>query len=70
MSASFRLSWALLRFLVNRVLVAEAAVLPLFHPTRMLLLVLGRRVVPVLAVRTFKRDNISHRGSSRMPWMV
>jgi hypothetical protein len=48
------------------VLVAEAAKLLVLNPTGMLLLVLGRRVVPSLAVRTFKRNNVSHRDASGM----
>ena len=61
-----RSSQVLLRFLVDRVLVAEAAVLLVLHPTGMLLLVLRGRVVPVLAVGTLERDNVSHRSASGM----
>ncbi len=59
-------SWVLLRFFVDRVLVAEAAELLLFHPTRMLFPVLRRRVVPAFAVGAFKRDNVSHSHASDM----
>ena len=45
---------------MRRVFVAPAAVFLVLHPTRLILLVLGRRVVPAFTLRTFKCDNVSH----------
>ena len=45
---------------VRGVLPAEPAELLVLHPARLFLLVLRRRVVPVLALRAFQRDDVSH----------
>jgi hypothetical protein len=48
------------RLFVRRMLAAEPAVFFLFDPARMLLLVLGGRVIPLFAVGAFKYDIVSH----------
>jgi hypothetical protein len=45
---------------VDLVRLAEPAVLPVLDPVRMLALVLGRRVIPPLAVITRKSDLVTH----------
>ena len=51
----------LLRLFVSCVLAARVAELRELQPTRRRLLVLGRRVVPVLALRALQGDNLAHR---------
>ena len=53
-------SGSLLGLLVRRVLVAEPAVFLVFYSTRLLSLVLGSRVIAMLANSTLECDNISH----------
>jgi len=53
----------LLHFLVPRVLPARVAKFLGLHPVRMLLPVLGSRVVPVLALVALQRDDFSHRSN-------
>ena len=50
----------LLRFLMRRVLAAEAAILRELEPLARLLLVLGRAVVAPLALVARQRDDVSH----------
>ena len=50
----------LLRFLVGRVLAATIAELGKLQPCRCFLLVLGRRVIPFLALWTLQCDNFAH----------
>jgi len=47
-------------FLVDRVLVAPAAVFLVFDTPRLLALVLGRGIVASFALGTFQRNNFSH----------
>jgi hypothetical protein len=51
---------ALFRFLMRRMLPAEAAVLAELEPLRRLLLVLGRAVVAPLAVAARQVNDVSH----------
>jgi hypothetical protein len=51
----------LLRFFMRGVLPAEPAVLVEFQPIRRLLLVLGRAVVPPLALPARQLNDISHK---------
>src|SRR6185503_16822394 len=58
--ASALLPYALLLLFVPRVLAAEAAVLAEFETARRLLLVLGRAVVPALALTARQLNDVSH----------
>jgi hypothetical protein len=53
---------------MSGVLAAERAVLLLFNPAGMLLFILGGRIISLLAVRAFKRNNIAHNTFSIMGW--
>ena len=50
----------LLRFLMNRVLLAELAVLIHLKPVRVVLLVLVGAVVAAMALRALQRDIVAH----------
>ena len=50
----------LLRFLMNRVLLAELAVLVHLKPVRVVLLVLVGAVVAAMALRALQRDIVAH----------
>jgi hypothetical protein len=56
------------RLFVHGVLAAEGAVFFLFNPARVLLFILGGRIISLLAVRAFKRNDISHDTFSVMGW--
>jgi hypothetical protein len=58
---------SLLNFLMSRVLPARIAELRRLEPVLMLLPVLGRRVVPVLAIVALQRNDFSH---SRLPVLL
>jgi len=50
---------------VDDVLIAASAVFFVFHATRLLLLVLGGRVIAFFARRAFQRDDVSHDASPK-----
>src|SRR5256885_7390703 len=61
----WHLALTLFRFLVRRVLPAEAAVLAQFQPLARLLLVLRRAVVAPLALGAGEADDVSHLSGAR-----
>ena len=59
-SANYVTSPCLLRFLMQRMLLAELAILAEFQPVRIVLLILVGLVVAALAFRAGQRNRVSH----------